>query len=193
VVRNQGGIASVQTALAATFQPGDVYRSADILPLAPGQSVEVLLTPTVSGAGTYTIQLVTDLNNMVNEGPGEGNNLYSITYTLDHAVLTQGAFALAAPLQEHDMMGAGTPILRWDGASLTAINGAQIAVLPGLNWNTLNYGQLGGIAGTVVPRASLPPGVVVGLITAPEGYHGALRVDGYDGDTIRYSYRVYAP
>ncbi len=193
VVRNQGGVASGQTALAATFQPGGVYSSSDIPPLAPGQAVEVVLSQTVSGAGTFTVELVADLNNLVNEGPAEGNNLYPITYTLDHAVLAAGSFSLNAPLQEHDILASGTANLRWDGANLAAVNGAQIAVLPGLTWNTLNYGQLGGVAGLSVPRASLPVGAIVGVVTAPEGYRGALRIDGYSGDTILYTYRIYAP
>jgi len=193
VIRNQGVVTSVETALAASFQPGEVYTSAPIMPLAPGQSTEVFLTPTVSGSGTYTVQLVTDLNNLVNEGPaGEANNLYPVTYTLDRAVLRAGA-AVLAPGQEHDMMGSGTSILRWDGVTLSALNGAQVAVLPGVTWGGLYYDLLLGVAGGGVPRASLPTGAVVGLITAPEGYRGALRIDGYDGDTIRYTFRVYTP
>ncbi len=193
VVRNQGVVGSVETALAASFQPGEVYTWAPIMPLAPGQSTEVFLTPTVSGSGTYTVQLVTDLNNLVNEGPaGEANNLYPVTYTLDRAVLRAGS-AVLAPGQEHDIMGSGTSILRWDGATLSAINGAQVAVLPGVNWSGLYYDLLLSVAGGSVPRASLPTGAVVGFITVPEGYRGALRIDGYDGDTLRYTFRVYAP
>ncbi len=193
VVRNQGVVNSVETALAASFQPGEVYTSAPILPLAPGQSIEVFLTPTVNGSGTYTVQLVTDLNNLVNEGPvGEANNLYPVTYTLDRAVLRAGT-AVLAPGQEHDMMGSGTSILRWDGAALSALNGAQVTLLPGMTWGGLYYDLLLGVAGGSVPRVNLPAGTVVGLITAPEGYRGALRIDGYDGDTLRYTFRVYAP
>jgi len=91
------------------------------------------------------------------------------------------------------MMGSGTSILRWDGVTLSALNGAQVAVLPGVTWGGLYYDLLLGVAGGGVPRASLPTGAVVGLITAPEGYRGALRIDGYDGDTIRYTFRVYTP
>ncbi|GAB4569389.1 MAG: hypothetical protein Kow0077_01830 [Anaerolineae bacterium] len=192
-VRNLGIINSGETALAATFQPGDVYTSGVIPPIAPGQTAEVVLRPTVNGTGTFTVDLVTDLNNLVNEGPaGEANNLYPVTYTLDKPVLRSGTAALS-PGQQHDMMGSGTNILSWDGAALSAINGAQIAVLPGVNWETLNYNQLGSISGASVPRASLPVGVVVGLVTAPEGYRGALRIDGFSGDTVQYTYRIYAP
>ncbi len=193
-IRNDGNVASLETAVAASFQPGEVYASATIPPLATGQSIVVMLRPTVSGSGTYTVELVVDLNNLVDEGPnGETNNLYPMTYTVDHAIITSGTYSLAAPLQEHDVMGSGTVILRWDGATLTALNGAAVAVLPGLNWSTLQYGQLNGITGMSIPRASLPPGAIVGLVTAPEGYRGALWINSYDGDTIRYSYRVYNP
>jgi branched-chain amino acid transport system substrate-binding protein len=193
LVGNQGIVASLETALASSFQPGEVYTSSQLPPLAPSQTVEVILRPTVSGAGTYTVQLVLDLNNLVNEGPaGEANNLYPVTYTLDHAVIRSGT-AMLAPGQQHDMVGSGTINLSWDGATLSALNGAQVAVLPGLDWNHMHWGQLSGIVGGGIPRASLPNGIVVGIITAPEGYRGALRVDGYNGDSIQYSFRVYAP
>ncbi len=192
-VRNQGQADTSETALAASFQPGEVYASGQIPALAPGQTAEVLLRPLVSGSGTYTVQLVVDLNNLVNEGPGgEANNLYPLTYTLDHTVLRSGTVVLS-PGQQHDMMGSGTPILGWDGAVLSGQNGAQVAVLPALNWNTLYFDQLAGVVGGAVPRASMPVGAVVGLVTAPEGYRGALRVDAYSGDTLQYTYRVYAP
>ena len=90
-IQNIGNQSSIDTAIAATFQPGGVYASAPIPALAPGQSVQLVLTPTLNGSGTYTIDLVTDLNNLVNEGPvGESNNTYSVTYTLDHACTPTG-------------------------------------------------------------------------------------------------------
>ncbi len=193
-IQNVGNLPSVETALAATFVPGDVYVSTPIPPLAPGQATTVVLTPTVNATGTYQVELVVDLNNLVNEGPaGEANNLYPVTYTLDHAILATGSAALSPPGQEHDLTGTGTPDLRWDGSTLFAINGATVAVLPGLDWNALNYGQLVGITGASVPRVSLTVGTIVGVITAPEGYRGAVRIDGYEGDTLRYTYRVYSP
>ncbi|MBN2470759.1 MAG: ABC transporter substrate-binding protein [Anaerolineae bacterium] len=192
-VRNLGQVSTPESALAASFQPGEEYASGPIPALAPGQTAEVILRPTVSGSGTYTVQLVVDLNNVVNEGPtGESNNLYPVTYTLDQAALRSGTVVLS-PGQQHDVMGSGTPILSWDGAVLAALNGAQVAVLPALNWNTLAADQLIGVTGGAAPRASMPVGAVVGVITAPEGYRGALRVDAYNGDTIQYSYRIYAP
>lgn len=192
-VRNQGSVATTDTALAASFQPGEVYSSGAIPALAPGQTAEVVLRPTVIGSGTYTVQLVIDLNELVNEGPvGETNNLYPVTYTLDHALLRSGTVALA-PGQQHDLVGGGTTNVSWDGATLVAFNGAQVAVLPGLDWNSLYFEQLSGIVGISIPRASLPVGTVVGIVTAPQGYRGALRIDAYSGDTILYSYRVYAP
>ncbi len=192
-VRNAGNVPSVDTALAATFQPGDVYVSTAVPALAPGQAIQVMVTPTVTGSGLHTVQLVLDLNNLVNEGPeGEANNLYPVTYELDHGLLRTGTM-LINPGQQHDLMGAGTTNLGWDGSALTGLNGAQIAVLPGLNWMALQYEQLTGIVGAFIPRASLPSGTVVGLITAPEGYRGALRIDGYVGDAVQYTYRIYAP
>jgi ABC-type branched-subunit amino acid transport system substrate-binding protein len=193
IVRNQGNVTSPETAVAASFQPGDVYTSGTIPSLLAGQATEVLLRPTVTGSGTYTVELVVDLNNLVNEGTaGEANNLFPVTYTLNHTILRSGSISMT-PGQQHDPVGSGTMNLAWDGSQLTGLNGAQVAVLPGVDWNTLRYSQLAGVAGNTVPRASLPTGIVVGLVTAPEGYRGALRITGYDGDTLRYEYRIYAP
>lgn len=191
LVRNDGNITSGETALAATFMPGDVYVSALIPALVPGQAAEVILRPTLNATGTYTVQLVADLNNMVNEGPlGEGNNLFPVTYTVDHLIQITASVALS-PIQEHDIDAAGINDLRWDGTTLSAINGALLAVLPGVNWNTLHYDQLTGIGGLSV--VSPLPGTVIGLITASGGRRGALRIDANNGVTINYTYRIYTP
>ncbi len=193
VIQNIGSANSTDTAIAASFQPGEIYTSAAIPALAPGQLVTLVLSPVLTGSGAYSVQLVVDLNNLVNEGPaGEANNLYPITYTFDHALWMEAQITLN-PGQEVPLLSSGATQLRWDGATLWAINGAQIVLLPGLTWSTAYYDVLPVMSGTAVARASLAPGTLVGLTTAPEGYRGYLRVDGFIGDSLRFSYRVYQP
>ncbi|MBN1963554.1 MAG: ABC transporter substrate-binding protein [Anaerolineae bacterium] len=191
-VRNAGAFTSIQTALAATFQPGDVFASVAVPPLAPGQAIDVVLMPTVNGGGTFTVQLVVDLNNLVDEGPsGETNNLFPVSYSVDHSVLDQGQRQIGVG-RDRDLVGSGTPDFTWDGFTLAAINGARIMLKPDLSWGTLTWSQLGDISGTQVTRDHMPANRIIGLHTA-EGYRAALRIDNFDGDTFVFSYRVYAP
>ena len=82
-VQNQGGADAGQFAVATSFMPGNVYSAANVSGLAAGATTTVNLTGTVTGAGTYTIDIVLDLNSQVDEGPnGEANNKPQFTYTV---------------------------------------------------------------------------------------------------------------
>jgi ABC-type branched-subunit amino acid transport system substrate-binding protein/uncharacterized protein YgiM (DUF1202 family) len=85
VLQNKGTVNAGQFAVAATWLPGNVYSAIVVDGLAAGATTTVNLqvSPGVTGAGTFTIEVVADLNNQVNEGTtGEANNKYSITYTV---------------------------------------------------------------------------------------------------------------
>ncbi len=192
VIQNMGNSNSVETAVAATFQPGEMYTSAAIPALAPGQSVTLTLSPILTGAGSYSVQLVVDLNGLVNEGTaGEANNLYPVSYTFDHPLQMEDTRTLN-PGQELDLIGSGVNQLRWDGTNLLGINGAQVVLLPGLTWTTVYYDVLPLMSGTAVARASLTPGPIIGLTTS-EGLRGYLRVNSLSGDALSLTYRVYQP
>src|SRR5262249_6117209 len=95
-VRNAGSVPSGQFAIAATFPPNNLFASAIVPPLAPGQSTIAALTGTFSNTGSYSVAIVADLNNEVNEGPGENNNLFNFTYFINKPIIRQGSQTLNA-------------------------------------------------------------------------------------------------
>lgn len=83
-VRNQGTLAAGPFAVATSFLPGDVFSAVNVPGLAAGTDTVVNLTGTVTGSGTFTIAIVLDLNNQVDEGPnGKVNNKPTFTYTVN--------------------------------------------------------------------------------------------------------------
>ena len=83
VIVNQGTRDAGAFAVATSFLPGNVYSATNVSGLAVQTQTTINLTGTVTGAGTYTINLVLDLNNQVDEGPtGKVNNKPGFTYTI---------------------------------------------------------------------------------------------------------------
>jgi hypothetical protein len=80
-IRNQGNSNAGTFAVAASFLPGEVYSAATINDLAAGAQTTINLNGTVIGSGDFTIAIVMDLNNQVDEGPaGEANNKPQFSY-----------------------------------------------------------------------------------------------------------------
>ena len=190
-VRNGGGGAAGQFAVAATWDPGAVFTAAHINGLAGGQTTQVQLSGTMGTAtGIYQIAVVADLNNEVAEA-NEQNNLYNITYRVDYPLYAnQSGIQLNATTQ-WDLYG-GTQDLQWDGSTLSMLNGALIGLLPGATYDAVHYDML---TPAVVSNASygssqVTTGAVFGVYTA-EGERGVLRIDNRQGGTIWISYRVY--
>ena len=69
VIQNQGPIDAGQFAVAGSFLPGNVYSAQTLPGLPANATTTVNLTATVSGPGTYTVEIVLDLNNQ-NEDAG---------------------------------------------------------------------------------------------------------------------------
>jgi uncharacterized repeat protein (TIGR01451 family) len=83
-VKNQGNLDAGSFAVATSFLPGNVYSAVNIGGLAVGAQTTVNLTGTVTGSGDFTIDIVLDLNNQVDEGPsGEANNKPQFSYHVD--------------------------------------------------------------------------------------------------------------
>lgn len=84
VIQNRGGAPAGQFAVAASWNPGNVYSAATVESLAAGAitTINLNVSPGVTGAGTFSIEVVVDLNNQVAEGNGEGNNKFPISYTV---------------------------------------------------------------------------------------------------------------
>ena len=83
-IRNQGNRDAGTFAVATSFLPGDVYSAATINGLAAGAQTTVNLNGTVTGSGNFTIAIVIDLNNQVDESPaGEANNKPQFSYSVN--------------------------------------------------------------------------------------------------------------
>jgi ABC-type branched-subunit amino acid transport system substrate-binding protein len=191
-IRNQGSVPAGEFAVATSFKPGEVYVAAVVPGLAPGQETTVNLTATVNGTGIFTIAIVLDLNNQVNEGPnGEANNKPEFTYKVDRPHVAQGTQNIP-PGGSFDFFG-GTQDVSFSGTQLTPINGAKLGILSGVQmgqiyWDLLTPDKINNNVG--IPQAQLTVGTVIGMYTA-EGKRGALRVANYVGASVVLEYFVY--
>lgn len=192
-VRNAGGGNAGQFAIAATFPPNNVYASAIVPGLAAGQSIIVNLTGTLANTGYYSVAIVSDLNNEVQE-LNENNNTFNLSYTVNHLTIRQASQTLN-PGDTLDLEGnAVQGDVNWD-AGMTALNaifGAKVAVLSNVNISTIHWDLLDPniINQTSIPAASLVPGTVIGIITA-DGNRGAIRVDSLSNNQLALSYIVF--
>ncbi len=80
-IKNQGSRDAGPFAVATSFLPGNVYSAVNVGGLAAGAQNTVVLAGTVTGSGDFTIAIVIDLNNQVDEGPtGKANNKPQFSY-----------------------------------------------------------------------------------------------------------------
>lgn len=85
-LKNQGGTAAGPFAVAAAFKPGEIFGATFVTGLAPGQEITATINyaGVQAGPGSYTIAIVLDLNNEVQEGDaGEANNKPVFSYTVN--------------------------------------------------------------------------------------------------------------
>ncbi len=81
IIKNQGSRDAGPFAVGTSFLPGNVYSAVNVGGLAAGAQNTVVLSGTVTGSGDFTIAIVIDLNNQVDEGPaGEANNKPQFSY-----------------------------------------------------------------------------------------------------------------
>jgi hypothetical protein len=182
-------------AIAATFPPNNVYSSAIVGSLAGGQSTVATLTGTLSNTGCYSVVIVADLNNDVSEVNGENNNLFNFSYCVNKPILRQGSFTLN-PGDNLDLEGnAAQPDVNWNvsGNQLDALTTARINIIPGVTLESAHYDLVNpGIINLVtIPRTSLLPGTVIGVITA-DGNRGVIRIDGLPGNQLQITFVLYA-
>lgn len=190
-VRNAGGGAAGQFAVAATWEPGGVYTATFVPGLAGGQTTQAQLTATVTGTGVFQVAVVADLNKEVAE-LNEDNNLFNVSYRVDYPLLAnQVNLQLAAPTQ-WDLFG-GTPDLNWDGNNLSMLNGSLIGVLSGVTYENVHYDMLTPAVinnPTGLDSTQVLPGAIFGM-TISEARRAVIRIDNRSGSTIWISYRVY--
>lgn len=192
-VRNAGGANAGQFAIAANFPPNNVFASAIVPGLPAGQIATVNLTGTLANTGFYTVTIVADLNNEVQE-LDENNNLLNFNYSINKPVLRQASQTLN-PGDTLDLEGnAVQGDANWDAGAglLNAIFGAKVGIIPNANLNTMHYDL---IDPNIVNQASIPagnlvPGVVIGILTA-DGNRGAMRVDNLANNQLSLTFVVY--
>lgn len=192
-VRNAGGANASQFAVAATFPPNTVYASAFVPGLGAGQSTIVNLVGTLVNTGFYSVAIVADLNNEVQE-LNETNNTLNFSYTINRPTIRQ-ASQILNPGDTLDLEGnAVQGDVNWD-ASATALNalfGARIAVLANINLGTIHWDLIDPniVNLTSIPAANLIPGAVIGIITA-DGNRGAMRVDSLANNQLALTFIVF--
>jgi hypothetical protein len=148
------------------------------------------------------VVIVADLNNEVDEGPGEANNFdFIFRYKVDRplTLINNVTLGVGSTL---DLEGSFVPEpdVRYDADGLRTVSlctGTQYCIgliSPTLNWDTSHYDAITGASGVntdFVPNALLTPGATIGVLTN-DGRRGVIRVDNINpGVSITLTYRVY--
>ncbi len=193
-VCNRGGSNAGQFGVAATLPPNNVFTSAVISGLAAGQCAVANLTGTLVNTGFYSVVIVSDLNNDVQEGPGESNNNFNFSYAVNRPVIRQASQTLN-PGDTIDLEGnavQGDANWRGDASALDAIFGAQVGIITNVDLSTIHWDLISStiVNQTNIPRASLNPGTIIGIITA-DGNRGVIRVDALNGNQLSLTFLVY--
>jgi len=188
-VRNAGNTNAGQFAIAATFQPGNVFTSATIESLAAGTSTTVNLNGTLTNTGNYSTVIVADLNDQIAEGDGEANNSdLSFSYRVDQEISTSGNTSRTDPGTLD--LGNGVTV-NWDGGgNLNSISG-PIGILAGSSLNNVHADLISSSTANQATLAVTAGQVIV--ILNPDNRKGALRIDNINGDDISITYRTYNP
>lgn len=194
-VRNNGNGNAGPFAVAASFQPGDVFAGVTLdSGLQAQQQTVIQLTGELSDddTGPENVVIVADLNQQVDEGPaGEDNNDdFIFSYFVDRAVQNTGTISIA-PAGTLTLEGSGTIDLLWDGNDLQTQNGAVFEKLDGINYSSVHYELIDtGATGTTLNVGALPDAVVT-MITA-EGNRAVFQVRSVTaGGNIEIRFRVY--
>src|SRR5690606_34086514 len=156
-VRNQGQSPTESFAVGATFPPSNTFASAVVGPLAPSQSVQVVLQSILPNTGAYTASVIADINNQVVEGvAGESNNFYNISYLVDVPLRSQGNQTLnlgdTIDLEDDAVQGDAN----WNGdggVGLKGIFGGRLGVLGAGDLNAIHWDQ---INPAIVNRGDIP-------------------------------------
>jgi uncharacterized protein YgiM (DUF1202 family) len=194
-VRNAGGGAAGRFAVAATWEPGAVFTSAFVEGLAGGQTTQVQLNVTLNGTGAFQVAVVADLNKEVAE-LDENNNVYNITYRVDHAIYkTETSRQINVDDPPFDLDPSGNPDFDWYGTEIQMVPpNAKIGEVLGTTYENVTYDMLapGSITSTVFGLDKVKPGAVFAVITA-EGRRAVMRIDNVQsGGPLWISYRVYS-
>ncbi len=196
-VRNQGLTPTGPFAIGATFPPSNTFASAVVGPLAPSQSVAVVLQAVLPNTGAYSASVIADINNQVFEGvTGESNNFFNVSYLIDVPLRSQGnqTLNLGDTIDVEDDAVQGDANWNGDGGvALDGLFGARLGILPAGDLNAIHWDVINPaiVNRGDIPRGELNPGTIIGIITA-DGNRGAMRVDAVSDQQLALSYKVYS-
>lgn len=185
-VANVGRTNAGTFAVAANMPPNNAFVSATVNGLAAGQTTTATLRGTLQNTGRYSVIIVADLNNQVDEGEGEANNDdFSFTYLIDRPTVNSGT---ATQDGGNTFNLSGSVTINWNGQFFNAASG-QIGFINGVALNDVHYDL---ISTAVANQGSIQPqvGSVVGVRNA-DGRRAALRVDAINGTQITITYKAY--
>ncbi len=201
-MQNLGGVNAGPFAVAAAFEPlGSPagFASQNFSGLASKQIQSFQLTvPPITQTGNFETAIVADLNNQLDEGIGEANNVYTFKYKVDRNSITNVSTLGVGSSIDLDGGSANDITFTAAGIQTTAPCGGPINCVgllsPSLNWDTAHYDAVSstfGVNTTQVLNVALMPGTTIGVLT-DLGNRVVLRVDSVvPGVSITFTYRRY--
>lgn len=202
-MQNLGGVNAGAFAVAAAFEPlgspaGFTSQNFSGLASKQIQSFQ-LAVPPITQTGNFETAIVADLNNQLDEGPGETNNVYSFRYKVDRSSITNvSTLGIGSGI---DLDGGSGFDLFFTAAGVQtgAPCGGTVNCMgllsPSLNWDTAHYDAVSptfGVNTTQVINVALVPGTTIGILT-DLGNRVVLRVDSVvPGVSISFTYRRYS-
>lgn len=196
-VRNQGGANAGQFAVAASFQPGNIYAAQNVGGLNAGAEINIALAGTLSGdTGPYNIAIIADLNNQVAEGDGESNNsAFVYSYVADEALLTSAPATGTITLNETDVIAldGGSEDIQWGGGAIVPLGATELIQLTGFtSFDAVHRDAIANSPLANVGILNITPGMLIGVLTDDETKYGVLQVISVTpGTQITFNYRMY--
>lgn len=186
-VSNNGANPAGNFAIAANMPPNNVLISTNISGLGAGQTTTVTMTGTLQNTGQYSVAIVADLNNQVNEGVGEDNNDdYIFSYRIDRPIVKSGSGTIAGG---NSFNLSDDVSINWDGQFFNATTG-NIGFITGVSYDNVHYDL---ISSSIASQSFVEPSVgnLIGVRNA-DGKRGVARVDAINGSQISITYKAYS-
>jgi len=196
-IRNQGPLNSGPFAIAATFEPGNVFSAVNLAGLAANTQTTITLNGTLSGpTGPQNVTIVADLNNQVNEGPGENNNsAFILNYVADAPLLTTAPATATLTLPDTGTVtldGVGDDI-QWGAGGIVPLGMTELSMLQGFaNMEQVHRDAIANSNLMNAPILAVTPGMLIGIRTQNASKFGVIQIiSATAGGNITFNYRMY--